>query len=569
MPREVWDVGKVRQESQRERDISAQSHRDAMRAHRDAMEERAARETAKKQAREGRREANRSAAAARRADRAKARQKSDRSVRLLEDTISSPPPQEETRYGMPSQKVSGTIQASGPTPSVAGPMDYLGPSLTDPQGAALSSLGSPTALETAGATVGAATDNLIAKIREDATPGAGGWFSPYYDEIVMPTTTFQGRNLDQITRHELMHRLVEELTDSGVLRDIPLPEMQGILEKFDNFTGEATVQDFIDFMQMNNPSPSSDIVPATGEYWDDWAFGVRRVDPRSRTIGWDYSGIPKIYDDQGRFESYNIETGPYDQAPNFAKAPWAGSSARGKQDWDDWMAFQRELPSEAYGAAVMGHQLAGDQGWLNPGDEGYNELIGTGAARRPIGWGPSVVNYRWHQKADEDDWTQVPVSTGLVPMGMKGTPSWQDAQPYIDEAGDYWGGLDYDVGLGNWPMGDEHALLAAQAARFDLPGQQDYVSPTGETGSYYGNLARFNRAAALKAHPDSRIRAITEAGLPDIVMDKLTEVLSTGDDEVWGQAGSFEGAVKYVNQLIKEYQSMQAGQVGSQSVVEN
>ena len=476
----------------------AQAHRNAL-ANRSKQEERIARETAVSRANEARIEAHREAAASRRASRAKAREKSDRVAMYLDAT---------------PQKVEQTIDldidqgSSGPTP-VMEPIDYWQPTLTEGQGQALTSLGSPTVLEIAGATIGTETQNLIAKIREDKTD-AGGYFSRYYDEIVMPTSTYEGRNLDQVTRHELLHRLTNELMDSGALQEIALPEMQSILERFDNFTGEATVADFINFVQMNSPTDESGVVPVTGEYANEWYGAAKRFDPRMRT-------------------------------------------ASGQQDYEDWIAFQRELPSERYGGAVVGGEGTPKYSF-DPRDQ-FDEAQISGWNTETLPWGPATVNSEW---VSGQGW--VPTSTGTpdpIPLGFKDSLF----KPEIDPS-DRW----TETGLGNWPMGDEHALLAAQAARFDLPGQQDYVSPTGETGSYYGRLARFNRAAALKAHPDSRIRAISEAGIPDIVLDKLTEVLSSGGDEVWGQAGSFEGAVEYLNSLVQQYQS---GQLGDNLVSQN
>ena len=482
----------------------AQAHRTAM-ANRAKQEEEIARQVEIQRANEARVEANRAAAKERRASRAKAREKSGRAARLMDDDIQ---PAKEA--------VSGSIgsEATFSAPFIGEPIDYWQPTLTDAQGQAITALGtSPTVVEIAGARIGTETQNLIAKIREDATPGAGGWFSRYYDEIVMPTSTMQGRNLDQVTRHELLHRLTEELMNSGALSKIPLPEMQSILERFDNFQGEATVADFINFVQMNRPTDVSGVIPATGSYANEWYQG-KRFDPRMRT-------------------------------------------ASGQQDYEDWIAFQRELPSERYGGAVVG----GEDGETLP-------------------WGPATVNYQWVKEevvnsdgSTSHNWTTVPISTGTPDpasyghVTMQGDLRTEAGIPLVDQ-GPMRDPTDFgsETGLGNWSMGDEHALLAAQAARFDLPGQEDYVNQYGESGDYYGELARFNRAAALKAHPDSRIRAIAEAGLPDIVLDKLTEVLSSGGDELWGDAGSYEGAVNYITQLVQQYQS---GQLEDNFVAQN
>jgi len=493
----------------------AQAHRNAL-ANRAKQEEEIARQVeiqranaARQEAnRKAAQEANRKAAAARRADRAKARERSDRASRLLYDDIQ---PAKET---MP-------VDETPSTPSVAfigEPIDYWEPSpLTSGQGRASAALASTESLDplaVAGLTVGAKTNNLIARIEEDETD-AGGYFSPYWDKIVMPTSTFEGRNLDQVTRHELLHRLVEQLMDSGVLEKIELPEMQSILQKFDTtFTGTATVADFINFVQMNYPSryqfSQSDIIPSTGDYANR-VYEGERFDPRMR-------------------------------------------SASGQQDYEDWIAFQRELPSEKYGGARVRGEGTPKYSF-DPRDQ-FDEAQISGWNTETLPWGPATVNHQWVKEGFTDSqgnpdyrWKLIPKSTGTadpIPLGFKDSLFKPEMDP-----------TDYgsETGLGNWPMGDEHALLAAQAARFDLPGQQDYVGPGGKSSGYYGRLARFNRAAALKAHPDSRIRQLAEAEIPDIVLDKITEVLSSGGHEVWGQLGSYENAMNYLNQLMKQYQA--------------
>jgi len=531
----------------------AQAHRNAM-ANRAKQEEHAARETAKQQAREGRREANRAEAKERRASRAKAREKSDRVARYLDASLDE-------------GQVSETV--SPPATTVFDPTREFNPTinLTDPQGAALASLGTDrTALEAGGASIGAQTDNLIAKIEEDETD-AGGYFSAYLDKIVMPTSTFEGRNLDQVTRHELLHRLVEQLMSSGVLAKIELPEMQSILQKFDTeFTGTATVADFINFVQMNHPSryqySQSEIVPSTGDYANR-VYEGERFDPRMRSAGWDWSGLgdyvgekswggddlfigAKGWEGVDSFNYLDPSYGAYRSSDVSANPPWTGSSTKGQQDYEDWIAFQRELPSEKYGGAVVG----GEEGEWN------------------IPWGPATVNSEW---ISGQGW--VPTSTGTPDptsyghVTMQGDIRTEAGIPVVDQGpvrdpSDRWS----ETGLGNWPMGDEHALLAAQAARFDLPGQQDYIGPTGDSSGYYGRLARFNRAAALKAHPNSRIRQLAEANIPDIVLDKISEALLSGGDKVWGQMGSYENAMNYLDQLMKQYQS---GQLEDNLVAQN
>jgi len=93
-------------------------------------------------------------------------------------------------------------------------------------------------------------------------------------------------------------------------------------------------------------------------------------------------------------------------------------------------------------------------------------------------------------------------------------------------------------------MGDEHALVAAQTARYpNLPGQSDY----------YGDMARFNRKAALVAHPDSRLRAIHDANLPDIVLDKMQDYLmETG--LMWNQDMTYTSAMDYLSGMLSQYE---------------
>jgi len=541
----------------------AQAHRNAL-ANRAKQEEEIARQVEIQRANEARIEANRSAAAARRADRAKARERSDRASRLLYDDIQ---PVKETMQFDETPSIPSV-------PFIGEPIDYWEPSpLTSGQGRASAALASTESLDplaVAGLTVGAKTNNLIARIEEDETD-AGGYFSPYWDKIVMPTSTFEGRNLDQVTRHELLHRLVEQLMDSGVLAKIELPEMQSILQKFDTeFTGTATVADFINFVQMNHPSlyqfSQSDIVPSTGDYANR-VYQGERFDPRMRSAGWDWSGMDTVGNmrddmflgDRGlegidSFNQLDPRYGAY-RAFDPDNAPWTGSSAKGQQHYEDWIAFQRELPSEKYGGARVRGEGTPKYSF-DPRDQ-FDEAQISGWNTKTLPWGPATVNSEW---IDGQGW--VPTSTGTPDptsyghVTMQGDIRTEAGLPVVDQGpvrdpSNRW----TQTGLGNWPMGDEHALLAAQAARFDLPGQKDYVGPTGGSSGYYGRLARFNRAAALKAHPDSRIRQLAEAEIPDIVLDKITEVLSSGGHEVWGQLGSYENAMNYLNQLMKQYQA--------------
>ena len=524
-------------------DYLEQANTDQARAHRNAManrakqEEHAARETSKKQAREGRREANRAAAKERRASRVKAREKSDRVAMYLDATLDEDQVRESISIAEDPQ-VADSPYVSLPT---SGPMDYL-QSLTSAQAEAAGSLGTdPSVIEGAGLVIGAdQMDSWIAKVEEAATPGAGATYSSKLDEIRIPTRGMEGGDLDQLTRHELLHRLVTQLEKLGILDTIPLPEMQAIIEKFDpDFQGDATVQDFINFVQMNKPIKwnqetrtfDRDVIPATGSYFDKYYPNANRFDPRARTAGWDYS----LQSNLGGYYGEDIE--------GRGDAPWAGSGERGKQDFDAWMAFQRELPSEKYGGAVMG-----------------------AGAGETVPWGPATVNWEWQKQEilmsdgrTSHKWIRTPVSTGTPNptsyghVTMQGDARTEAGIPLVDQ--EPVRNIRSQTGLGNWPMGDEHALLAAQAAQHDLPGQQNYVSPSGDTSNYYGKLARFNRAAALKAHPDSKIRHLAEANIPDIVLDKMTEALLTGGDDIWGQLGSWENAKNYLDQLMKQYQA--------------
>ena len=374
-------------------------------------------------------------------------------------------------------------------------------------------------LEAAGYKYGTAG---IAPFRLDQTPGAGAYFSPYYDEIVMSKQSLKSEDAAKKTRHELMHRLVNNMKQSGALSEIAVPQLEEIFDKFDvAYKGTTpTAKDFMNFVSLEsnrNLMRAGMITRSPLEEWDEESQSYVRAkkggfsmdfDPRMRTAGWEPRwGLTEsgqaLYDTR----TTNPSDAPYTTGSSVT--PWAGSSKQGKGAWDAWVAFQRELPSEKMGGAVAG---ATDK-W---GD--YQ----TGP------WGPATVSYSYEYDPVSDSYVKTPVSTGSQ------APRRHETLPNIYQ----------QVGLGNWPMGDEHALVAAQTARYpNLPGQSDY----------YGDMARFNRKAALVAHPDSRLRAIHDANLPDIVLDKMQDYLmETG--LMWNQDMTYTSAMDYLSGMLSQYE---------------
>ena len=327
--------------------------------------------------------------------------------------------------------------------------------------------GSPSLLEAAGMKYN--TPAGIAPFAIGSKAGAGAFFTPNLDRITLPSVTESSTS--QKTRHELMHRLVEEMRNTGALKEIGIPQMEAILDKFNiEYQGPTTALDFMNFVSLETYGA---------------AIGAGMT-TRSPITEWD--------EDQQKYVlssplSYSMDWDPRMRTAGQRAYDWSGKPQTGQDQWDSWVAFQRELPTEELGGAV------------------------AGAGGRTAPWGPATV---W---MDEN---MQPVGTGA---GYANT-SWNEGNVPFYQA---------QTGLRNWPMGDEHALTAAQAARYP--------------DSDYGQLARFNRSAALVAHPDSRVRAIHEVGLPDIVLDRMQDYLmETG--VMWNQDMTYESAMDYLSRIL-------------------
>jgi hypothetical protein len=364
------------------------------------------------------------------------------------------------------------------------------------------------------------TPSGIAPFKIGSKPGTGGWYSSQLDEIVLPSVT--ASTTSQKTRHELMHRLVNEMKKAGDLSQISVPQMQEIIAKFDKQKAKElkeagktpTALDFMNFVSLEDDNIRFRAGMPTRTLLDDDTYSMG-WDPRMRTAGWaPHWGTNEA--GQGLYETEVPPDAPF--LTGGSVTPWEGSgsvpvglgqsgprkeyeytkasSGVGKAEWDSWVRFQRELPSEKMGGAVAGYDT--------------NTLYGS----KTVPWGPATVSY----KIDPITGEEIPVSTGS-----------QAPLP----------GIRQETGLANWPMGSEHALVAAQAARYPSLGQRDP----------YGKLARFNRRAALIAHPDSRVRAIHEIDLPDIVLDKMQDYLMDSG-LMWNEDMTYEGAMDYLSRML-------------------
>jgi len=418
--------------------------------------------------------------------------------------------EETTKYGLnlgqaPSVRSLNPMDINSPYPSI--PMEQnvsldAMRTLTQDQaankaaamaGVAYPKEGGISLLEAAGYKYGTAG---IAPFRLDATPGAGAYYSPYYDEIVMSSQSLSSDEASKKTRHELMHRLVQNMTTSGALSEIAVPQLEEIFDKFDvEYKGkDPTAQDFMNFVNMNSYGNLAHQLRSPLMEWDEETKSYVRAKKGGYSMDWD----PRM-----RTAGKTV----WDR--------WEKKELTGQDQWDKWVSFQRELPSEKLGGAVAGSTDKWGQYQTGP-------------------WGPATVNYRFKYNPDTDEVEKVPLSTGSGASLPIRTDPYGNSLPAVHQ----------QVGLGNWPMGDEHALLAAQAARYPAtPGEDDW----------YGDLARFNRKAALVAHPDSRVRAIHDANLPDIVLDRMQDYLmETG--LMWNEDMTYSGAMDYLSSMLSEYE---------------
>ena len=291
-------------------------------------------------------------------------------------------------------------------------------------------------------------------IKAAETPGAGGWFTSGDEEKQRSGEIKLSHSnfADPISRTRVgSHELMHSTLENLPLEDISFPQMDEYGRKFGRKgrVYDWGDQDWNKFARTNDPFA-----------FEDW----KTLDASDWTLK-DFA------------QSLEMDDAPYDEAgtypvghewayENVSKNPsWFGrqwdprfrspqSSAQGQQDWADWLAYQRELPGEKFGGArVRGPgSSAGQYGWIN----------------RTLPWGPATV-------VDE--------------FGNKGT------------------------GLGNWPVGDQHAIVAANAASY--PVQGDVFE------DWYGNLATHNLEAMRKAHPSTRLSTMMKSNLPAAALQAM------------------------------------------------
>jgi hypothetical protein len=300
-------------------------------------------------------------------------------------------------------------------------------------------------------------------------------------------------------RHEGMHNLVDNMARKGNFRMMPFDEAQGIIDKFDLETSgtKPSVQDFINFVGLESnfrqkqAGMTETVMNADGTFSPAW-------DPRMRSTGWDYNKIGqksgvgnKSWEDilpgfKSNEQSMADTLAARRQQLYGSSPPWEGSSKKGKEEWDKWVAYQRELPSESMGGAVAGY------------------------GSKTVPWGPATV---W---MDEN---MQPIGTGSGFANTSVQYTGQSNVPLIQS----------QTGLGNWPMAYVHALTQAQAQK------------------YGGEQAKFNKSAALTAHPDSRIRALYEANIPEKVLDKIQDYLL---ENKWTPTMHYEEVMNYLNNMM-------------------
>ncbi len=210
------------------------------------------------------------------------------------------------------------------------------------------------------------------------------------------------------------------------------------------------------------------------------------------------------------------------------------NAAQGKIDYEDWIAYQRELPDEQHGGARVpfrsGYEstYASHRPWL---DESYT----SGS----VPWGPATV---WE---DEDGF---PVKTGeSVPFGYKeGRLSpYKPGPKYALNTDAGWEMANWSpythtrsAGLGNWPMGDQHALLDASTASYPMAsGRPDF----------YGVGSRYNRYVGKNlADPRSRISAIHKQGLPRAAIRQFEDYLANNP---WTAGGGTETSSQVYDEI--------------------
>ena len=327
-------------------------------------------------------------------------------------------------------------------------------------------------------------------------PNVAGQYTTGTNKITLKNRHLS--NPDTI-RHEGMHNLIDNMARKSDFHRMPFDEAQEIIDKFEIETSgtKPSVQDFINFVGLESnyrqkqAGMTQTVTNADGTISPAW-------DPRMRSTGWDFNKIGQKFGVGNKSIEEMLNPLYNSNAQNTADTlamrrqqlygsspPWEGSSKKGKEEWDKWVAYQRELPSESMGGAVAG----------------------SGSKTAP--WGPATV---W---MDEN---LQPIGTG---SGWANTSQNQGNVPLYQA----------QTGLENWPMAYSHALTQAQAQKY---GAED---------------AQFNKSAALTAHPDSRIRALYEANLPEKVLDKIQDYLI---ENKWTPTMHYKEVMNYINNVVNE-----------------
>jgi hypothetical protein len=327
--------------------------------------------------------------------------------------------------------------------------------------------------------------SLVDAFKDPSTPYGSNVVGEYKSNKI----TLQNQHLynPDTIRHEGMHNLVDNMARKGDFFRMPFDEVQELIDKFDLKTAGTTpsVQDFIRFVGLESDYRQKEAGMTQTVRNADGTMSPA-FDPRMRTAGWDYDKTDKWG------ISREVEN-PYEgsgSSPvlNMETGKYEytkDSSGLGKKEWDKWVAYQRELPPESMGGAVAGY----------------------GSKTAP--WGPATV---WRDEnlqpiGTGSGWANTSQNLGNVPL----------YQP--------------QTGLQNWPMAYTHALTQAQSQK------------------YGSEEAQFNKSVALTAHPDSRIRALYEANLPEKVLDKIQDYLI---ENKWTPTMHYKEVMNYINNVVNE-----------------
>jgi len=334
--------------------------------------------------------------------------------------------------------------------------------------------------------------------------GAGGYFSPSEHAIRLSQSSYgDPQSRQRVTSHELMHSALENLESSGGLQNISFPQMEDYGRKFGRQGGvyDWGKQEFNKFARTDDPFAFEDWKALKEGDWtlQDFADSLRMDDIGYDELGtypvgfdWAYSGE----DDELGLAARNPGWFGRQFDPRMRTAGFEDAE-QGKIDYDNWLAFQREMPEEKHGGARTN--------WR----EGYSTPYATYTD------------------------PETGVSRNLEPAFSWGSAPWGPAS-VVDEYGRL------GTGLGNWPVGDQHAILAANAASYPV---------TGDVyDDFYGNLARHNRNVMLnQAHPSSRLNTMMRNDLP---MQALQAMESYVQQNPWGETETPEEAMNRVRQYM-------------------